>query len=111
MLDMKMQGRTLLAAISGELDHHAAETLRFEIDRAVMRENAKNIILDFKSVTFMDSSGIGMIIGRYKNVQKQGGRLFVADINANLQRIFELSGLKKIIPLFDTVETALKEVD
>lgn len=109
MIDMKMEGRTLVAAIHGDIDHHCADDIKTAIDSVYARANAKDIILDFTRVTFMDSSGIGMIIGRYKNARKTGGALRVANMSDDVSRIFQLSGLPKIIRSYGSVENALEE--
>jgi stage II sporulation protein AA (anti-sigma F factor antagonist) len=93
--------------LSGEIDHHALENTRDSIDKAFARSHAKNMIFDFKEVGFMDSSGIGLVIGRYRLVEQKGGKVAAAQIGGELKRIFEISGLKKIIPCFDTVDEAL----
>lgn len=109
-VQMDIQGRVLIAAISGELDHLQAERLRAQIDASFEKSTCKHIILDMTKVSFMDSSGIGMIIGRYKNAEKRGGQLTLANMSDALSRLFELSGLAKIILRTKTTEDALKEL-
>ncbi len=94
----------------GEIDHHTAEELRREIDLQCKKTQAKNIIVDFNHVNFMDSSGIGMIIGRYKYTHMNGGKTVVAGVSSSLKKIFTLSGLGRIITIYPTVEEALKNV-
>lgn len=101
------RNRNLVVKINGEIDHHSAEEIRDRIERDFARSNAKNIIFDLANVGFMDSSGIGMIIGRYKQLEKQGGRVFAINISGNLNRIFEISGLKKIIGCYDSLDDAV----
>ena len=79
MLQCTQQGDTLTVHLCGEIDHCAAEGLRNEIEMQIVRQNAKRLILDFSQVTFMDSSGVGMIIGRYKTMHARGLRLAAAD--------------------------------
>ena len=95
--------------IRGEIDHHFAEKMRSSklIEANFAKSPAKNIVFDFAHVNFMDSSGIGMIIGRYKELKKSGGRVFAINIGPEIGRIFEISGLKKIIPCF----AGLDEID
>lgn len=102
--------RNLIVSIIGEIDHHTAEEIRISIDKEFKRYNSKNIIFDFKGVTFMDSSGIGMVIGRYKETQKQGGSVCVSNISADAKRIFDISGLHKIIKVYKNLNDALKAV-
>ena len=94
----------------GEIDHHTAEKLRLAIDSRFEKLSAKNIIVDFKGVSFMDSSGIGMIIGRYKYAYSQGGKIVVAGVSDTMRKIFTLSGLGRIIKIYTTVEDAINNI-
>ena len=67
----------LIVTLVGELDHHSAEEVRVKIDDRIERDNIKKVIMDFKEVTFMDSSGIGVVIGRLKKVKNRDGRDYV----------------------------------
>lgn len=98
---------TLIASITGELDHHSAEYIRQKIDTEMIKATTKNIIFDFSKVNFMDSSGIGVIMGRYKNIQKLNGGTAIVNASTQIKRIFEMSGLLKIIPVYDTMDEAL----
>ena len=98
----------LIANLIGELDHHSAEEVRVKIDDRIDRDNIKKIILDFGGVTFMDSSGIGVVVGRYKKISSKGGALCVVDVNRGVNRVFELSGLFKIIDNYKDVSEALQ---
>ena len=73
----KRQGRTLVAAFSGELDQHTAEQVRDELDAILEDDGIKRIEFDLKSVTFMDSAGIGVLLGRYKKLAARGGSMGV----------------------------------
>jgi len=103
----EVQGRALVAAVKGELDHLQAERLRVQIDSAYDKSTCRHIVLDMANVSFMDSSGIGMIIGRYKNAEKRGGQLALANMSDSLSRLIEISGLAKIILRATTVTDAL----
>lgn len=107
---MLYKGTTLIASLAGELDHHSAEYVRQKIDNELMKSSNRNMIFDFSEVSFMDSSGIGVIIGRYKNIQKLNGKLAIVSVNNQVRRIFEMSGLHKIIPVYDDVDNAIKNV-
>ena len=87
----------LLVRLDGEIDHHSADSLKARISTQYSRALTKNLELDFSGVTFMDSSGVGMIIGRYKEVSERGGLLCCSGLNDDIARLFELSGLHKII--------------
>ncbi len=101
----------LIIKINGDIDHHSSEELRDKIDKEFHRLRCKNIIMDFSKVYFMDSSGIGMIIGRYKAIEKLGGKIAVSGINEELKRIFDISGLYRIIKVYDSLEKAIKSIE
>ncbi len=100
----------LIITLSGEVDHHIADEVRTKIDREFDLNKIKSIIFDFSEVSFMDSSGIGMIIGRYKNAQKYGGVVALASVSENADRIFDISGIYKIVRKYDSIDQALKEI-
>lgn len=99
--------RCLIIRLDGELDHHNAIKIREKADKLIERNYLKHIIFDFSDSNFMDSAGIGVIMGRYKKVIFIGGKIAVARVNSAVDRIFKLSGLYKIIDKYDTVEAAL----
>ncbi len=82
-----------------ELDHHITDEVREEIDYILNTKPIKNIIFDFKNIKFMDSSGIGIIIGRYKKISSDGGKVHVINVNERVKKIFDLSGMNKIISI------------
>ena len=101
-LKFEKSNNTLIANLIGELDHHSAEEVRAKIDDRIER------ILNFGGVTFMDSSGIGVVVGRFKKMTSRGGALCVVDVSRGVNRVFELSGLFKIINHYRDVDEALK---
>lgn len=103
--------RCLIIRLSQELDHHNAVLIREKADKLIERNHIKHIIFDFSGAGFMDSAGIGVIMGRYKKVIFIGGKIAVASVNATVDRIFRLSGLYKIIEKYDTVEKALSHME
>lgn len=100
--------RCLVIRLNEELDHHNAIQIRDKADRLIERNHIKHIIFDFSGSSFMDSAGIGVIMGRYKKVIFIGGKIAVASVNSAVDRIFRLSGLYKIIDKYDSVESAMK---
>lgn len=102
--------RCLVIRLSEELDHHNAVRIREKADRLIERNHIKHIIFDFSGAGFMDSAGIGVIMGRYRKVIFIGGKIAVASVNATVDRVFRLSGLYKIIDKYDTVEAALNNL-
>lgn len=100
-------GRCLVIRLQEELDHHNAIRIKDMADRLIDWHNIKHIIFDFSGAGFMDSAGIGVIMGRYRKVIFIGGKTAVANVNSTIDRIFRISGLYKIIEKYDTVEAAL----
>ncbi|ATD54675.1 anti-sigma F factor antagonist [Clostridium chauvoei] len=100
----------LIISLIGELDHHSAEEVRVKIDDRIDRDNIKKVILNFNGVTFMDSSGIGVVIGRLKKMQNRNGKLCVADVNRTVNRVFEISGMYKIIDSYNSIDEAIKSI-
>lgn len=89
----------LTIKITDEIDHHTTEKIRRRADYEIQRYIPKKVILDFNNVSFMDSSGIGMVVGRYKLVSMLGGKLSLENVNEDLKRVFQMSGILKIIPI------------
>lgn len=107
----KIIKRNLVVNVSEELDHHNAEIIRDEIDKLVVKNNIKCVIFNFSNTNFMDSSGIGVIMGRYKNIKNMGGNVVVTNVNPRMDRIFKLSGLYRIIDSYASVDKALKQTN
>ena len=105
-----INNRNLIIKLKGELDHHIAQDLREEIDSLLDKNPIKSIIFDFSNINFMDSSGIGVIIGRYRKISKFGGVVSVVNLNKQVRKIFELSGIDKIIKAYDTYEEAVSSL-
>lgn len=96
MVRMEQAANEITARLSGELDHHTARVMREQIDAAVGCSPAKLLRLDFSGVGFMDSSGIGLIMGRYRLMQSRGGRLLVVGVSERLLRVMRLAGLQRL---------------
>ena len=84
---------TLIVELIGEIDHHCAEKLRHDIDEQIRYWEAKNLILDFRQVEFMDSSGIGVVLGRYKKIHGDGGRVTIRNASRLVKQILDMSGV------------------
>ncbi len=108
-MQVKVKGNTLIIIVNGDLDHHNAEIIKNVADVNIMENKIRNVIFDFKNSSFMDSSGIGVMMGRYKLISNAGGRACAVNLNQAVERIFQISGLHKVIEKYDTVEDALKE--
>ena len=109
---MKVQcrrsGQCLIVGLSGEMDHHASDIARRKIDDAYLMQGTQHIIFDVHELDFMDSSGLGLIMGRYKTAASLGGRVMLTGVSAKLNRIFAMSGLYKIIQTVPTTAEAIK---
>lgn len=109
--EFEIVDRSLIVKLGEDLDHHNAIGLREQADKIIMINNIINIIFDFSATNFMDSSGIGVIMGRYKEVNAAGGSVYVVGISNNVDRIFKLSGLYKILYKYDRVQDALDVIE
>ncbi|HOM01646.1 MAG TPA: anti-sigma F factor antagonist [Acetivibrio sp.] len=109
-IKLSNRGNTLVATLNGELDHHTAEYIRQKLDAEMLKSTTQNMVLDFSKVTFMDSSGIGVVMGRYKNIQKLNGKMALAGVNDKIKRIFEMSGLMKLISAYDSIDEAINKM-
>lgn len=98
---LERNGSTLILHISEELDHHMAMQVSRTVDTQIEKGNLKTLIFDFTGITFMDSSGIGMVMGRYRKMNFLGGQTFVSGIGDGVDRIFTMSGLYRIIPKYE----------
>ena len=101
------EDKLLILEITEEIDHHTTEKIRRRADYEIQRYMPKDIIFDFNSVVFMDSSGIGLLMGRYKTATMLNGRLSLINVSENIKKILEMSGVLKIIPIYNTMEEAL----
>ena len=95
-VEFKYKDNTLKIYISGEIDHHSAFEIKDSIDCQLLYCNPKTAVMNFEKVSFMDSSGIGLILARYKFAQNCGTDLYVQGLNAQTQRVLALAGIKTI---------------
>ena len=93
------EDKLLILKITEEIDHHTTQDIRRKADNEITRYMPRKVVFDFDSVTFMDSAGIGLIIGRYKFANMLGGKLEVANLTQSVRKIFEMSGILKLIPI------------
>jgi stage II sporulation protein AA (anti-sigma F factor antagonist) len=97
----------LIVRVEGELDMHSANEFRQTIDNALDNNEAKHILLNLEGVDFIDSSGLGVILGRYKRVSLLQGQMLAAHIQPQVAKIFDLAGLLKIIKVYNNESEAL----
>ena len=91
----------LYAYLAGEIDHDAAQNLRIQLDDALLNRTPRTLVLDFGGVGFMDSSGIGLILGRVRTAALWGGRVTVRGLSPQLKKMAELSGVSALAVLED----------
>lgn len=91
--------RTLTVNFEGEIDHHSCGEFSVITDDAIKKYLPRKVVFNFEKVKFMDSAGIGMILGRYKQLIRFGGKAEMININSDIKRIFNMVGIFKIIPL------------
>lgn len=109
-IEMEIKQDVLCIRLSGELDHHSADELREKASKTIEEHDIRHIILNLQSLSFMDSSGLGVIIGRYKQIKQKHGEMVVCAISPSIQRLFDMSGLFKIIRLEPTEQYALERL-
>lgn len=93
------EDKSLILKITEELDHHTAEKIRRKADYEIEKYIPSKVVFDFNGVSFMDSAGIGLILGRYKNVSILGGELEVINVNEQVIKILNMSGLSRLIKI------------
>lgn len=98
-MDIRIEclGATLVVKLYGEIDQSCATEIREKIDNQISLHSINNLIMDFYGVTFMDSSGLGMLLGRYKLIKARGGKMLIIRTQPQVDKVIELAGLKKII--------------
>ena len=97
--DFQIIDNCLMVRMPEEVDHHRASYICEGADRLLVRENVENVVFDFEDTRFMDSSGIGIIMGRYRKISCFGGHVYAIHTDRQIQRIFRMSGLHKIVEI------------
>lgn len=105
----KIERQTMLLRLEGELDMHTAATLRQAIDNEIEKRGIRTVILNLQDVQFVDSSGLGVLLGRYKKLLPLGGKLKITNVPPHIYKIMELSGLPKIINFYLDEANAYEE--
>ena len=110
-IDFIKDKKAVIVKINDEIDHHVCEKIKSKIDLAIEFRNAKYLIFDFDGVNFMDSSGIGLIMGRYKLINKNGGHAFLVNLKPAVQKIFKMSGIFKILAEEKDIESVFDKIN
>lgn len=97
--EFKIIDNYLMIRLPDEIDHHRSVNISRKADKYIMSEKVGNVVFDFERTTFMDSSGIGVIVGRYKKISCFGGKVFAINTDNRIRRILLLSGLHNIVEI------------
>ena len=105
-VSLYVENQVLYVNLNGELDHHTSDQLRSRLNTVMGESQIKHIVFNLKHLDFMDSSGIGVIMGRYKLIKTRGGNITVTNINNAIDRILTISGLYKIVNKTEMINLA-----
>lgn len=109
-VDFRQEKNTLVAKVSGELDMLSAGPFRAKVEAALDKGEARNLVLNFSEVSFIDSSGLGVLLGRYKRLSSEGGRIAISGAAPQVKRILELSGIMRIMNTYPSEEEAINKL-
>ena len=98
-VEIKTSGDTVTGYLSGALDHHSAKEMREAVDNAVALNMPSKLVLDFKGISFMDSSGIGLVMGRYRMLAKTGAQLYITGASPQIYKVMKLAGIERLAKL------------
>ncbi|OEF97237.1 anti-sigma F factor antagonist [Vulcanibacillus modesticaldus] len=110
-ITLEMVRNTLIVRLEGELDHHTSEMVREKIDKELAKGIVKNLLFNLEHLTFMDSSGLGMLLGRYKKIRQSEGKMSICCLQPSVYKIFELSGIFKILSVFENESEAIEALE
>lgn len=96
---IRVNGETVTAYLSGELDHHTARAMREAIDHAIELNMPSVLVIDFGEISFMDSSGIGLVMGRYRALAKTGAELHIVGASPQIYKVMKLAGIERLAKL------------
>ena len=97
--DTQSRDGLLCVYLYGEIDHHSAVSLRGELDRLLMRERPRRLVLNLSRIEFMDSSGLGLLMGRYRLMRELGGSVALSAPNARILKILQLAGMERFFDI------------
>ena len=97
------EGEILFVGLPEEIDHYQTRTLAEKIDDAIFEGEPDKLVFDFENTRFMDSSGVGLLAGRYQKMRSAGGQVYVRNVRGQMAKILQLSGLEKIIGKYEEI--------
>jgi len=102
--DFKVIDNYLMIRMPTEIDHHKSVDISKRADRYIISKKVGNVVFDFERTTFMDSSGVGIILGRYRKISCFGGKVYAVNVGSRIRRLFLMSGLEDIVELIEPIE-------
>ncbi len=96
-IQVKQQSENVTVYLFGELDHHSSDTVKAQLDDIIRKYRDADLILDLKNLSFMDSSGLGVLLGRYKKLKAGGNSMYIKNANRQIEKVFDVSGIYRII--------------
>ena len=108
---IEVKGETLIIRLPEELDHHTSGIIREKTDELFVSKKIRNVIFDYTNTQFMDSSGIGLIMGRYREVRYLKGDVYITGVGDKIARILEISGLYRVAQRRENIEQALDAIE
>lgn len=109
-LECKKNGTVFLFYLSGELDHHSCIPIREELDKVICHYHVKRAIFDFSAVSFMDSAGIGLLLGRYREIAKLGGKCVILCESEKIKKILQMGSVQLVMPIVETKQEAYEKL-
>jgi stage II sporulation protein AA (anti-sigma F factor antagonist) len=109
-IEFALRQDNLLVRLQGELDHHQSGRLREAVDGAMERDPVKNLIFNMQGLSFTDSAGVGVLLGRYRKIRERGGRMAVCAVSGAVLKVLQIAGLPRIIPFFQSEAEALEHM-
>lgn len=106
MLSHVRKKDVLLVRLTGELDQCSASGIRRDLDQLLLDPRVRHLVIDLGDMPFMDSSGLGVILGRYRMMQERGGTVSLMHLSPQVKRVYDLSGMAQIIPVVEEKEAA-----
>lgn len=104
IIEYSKENKLLIIQLTEEIDQHTTDKIRRKMDNEIERVIPRKVLFDFSNISFMDSSGIGLVLGRYKLIKMLGGNLEIIKVNNNMKRIFDMSGVSRIIKVYSEEE-------
>lgn len=101
------KGQVLVIHLPKELDHHNCRNLRYETDLLLSENYITRIVFDFSKTVFMDSSGIGILLNRYKQMERSGGSMAIYGVGGQILRVLAIGGISKLVPHYESKEAAI----